>query len=1018
MTVELKLCLTCQKLHATGTTCPGCGAPLTLEDERFFTGMSFGKYTVEGVLGSGGMGVVFKAVHQGLNRPAALKMILPGLAGEESQFIQRFSQEARVLARLKHPNIVEVYDYDLSPWGFPYCVMEYLDGSTLRQEIGRRGGDPSLRSWAPVLRDVSAALTHAHAMGIIHRDLKPENIFIARFGNSAVGKVLDFGIAKILGAGQDTGSITATGSVIGTPNYLAPEQILGQEVGPFTDQYALALIVAELSSGRAVRAGKTFGEICAKDIHRPLPEQVLLDTSAPAEVMNALRRATLPDPKDRFPDIARFMAALGMGGGDAAVASALAGAVPETVQMTTPAASGPKALPEPAPPPRAPEPPLPGVTSPRKVFRPLLQWGAVALGALAVAVALIGRFWHSPRSKATAESPPAAILEKLRDVAVPADADRLLTREQDTLVIEGAGCVYLLTPAASQAPARVPLGPGQKVMGALPSGAVLFQDGPRLVAKDLLDNKETVLAAKLPAAERLEISPDGRLLACFSEEKVTLFSLDGGECSKRLDVSREKGRLWDAMITGAYLIWLEGDRLKALRLDTGKLALDVPFDSPDTGAIAVQDQLGLLAVGGRQDAVTLYGLNQGKVLASIPSRGDVGVLRFLPDAPTLLIGSEWGLRLWRPEKGVVSTWGDSGDPVCSALFDGIHLAALDRVHHQLHLFAYRDLPVGKRVELSKKDIWALAAEPGTGRIFAGGADGNLYACDLASGRVETKTLHTQGITSMALQGANLATCSDDKTIAVWKLPGLELTWRSKAHAFLVNALCLGGDPPSLWSSSSDGSVKRWSWPQLEDREELSVGKLTGSPKALHAIWASSDGNLVLVGTWKGSLLVMRRGGKDGWEVKEYKIPSQVIYSMAPMPDIQAVLMVGIYRTPGIFVFDLKEGRFGHLDNLDCWSAIAAVASPDGRGAWVLGDGTLMQYRFARDGAGDLTYSVGARFSTELGTVSAATFQASRNRLVLGDGDGGIRTLGPEGLDVPAFVTEKVLYRSDSQVPRP
>jgi serine/threonine-protein kinase len=136
--VELRQCVACRALRPSGTLCAGCGGPLTLADERLLLGEVFGKYRLESVLGAGGMGVVYRVTHSTLGRPAALKIVLPRAGGEG--FERRFLREARVLAELKHPAIVEIYDFDVSPWGPPYYVMECLEGATLRGVIAAAGG--------------------------------------------------------------------------------------------------------------------------------------------------------------------------------------------------------------------------------------------------------------------------------------------------------------------------------------------------------------------------------------------------------------------------------------------------------------------------------------------------------------------------------------------------------------------------------------------------------------------------------------------------------------------------------------------------------------------------------------------------------------------------------------------------------------------------------------------------------------------------------------------------------------
>lgn len=301
---DFRLCSKCGKLHTGVTTCPSCSVPLQLVDYTFFLGKTLGKYTIETALGAGGMGIVFQALHKTLGKKVALKIFIPGTNAE--LFEKRFLREARIMAGLKHPNIVEVYDFDISQWGTPYYVMEYLDGKTLGEIIREHPDGIPAFLFPDYLEPTVQALGHAHEKGIVHRDLKPENIFIETAHGKPVVKILDFGIAKSIKGEEDATRLTSTGTVLGTPYYLAPEQVSKKNIGPHTDQYALGLIVAEMFSGKAIRRGKDVGEILYTDVRNPLVLEGISAKKIPRAIRRFLVRATLPDPGGRFPDIGAF----------------------------------------------------------------------------------------------------------------------------------------------------------------------------------------------------------------------------------------------------------------------------------------------------------------------------------------------------------------------------------------------------------------------------------------------------------------------------------------------------------------------------------------------------------------------------------------------------------------------------------------------------------------------------------------------------------------------------------------
>src|ERR1700709_2487048 len=195
-----------------------------------------GRYEILREVGGGGMAVVYLARQTDLDRFVALKELGAFHASDES-FAQRFLRESRVAGSLSHPNVVTVHDY-FQHDGPPYIAMEYVERGSLRPYVGKM----SLAQIGGVLEGLLAGLAHAEQHGIVHRDLKPENLMVTSDGRV---KIADFGIAKATGALQTGSFRTETGTTIGTPAYIAPEQAMGAEVGPWSDLYSLGVIVFE-----------------------------------------------------------------------------------------------------------------------------------------------------------------------------------------------------------------------------------------------------------------------------------------------------------------------------------------------------------------------------------------------------------------------------------------------------------------------------------------------------------------------------------------------------------------------------------------------------------------------------------------------------------------------------------------------------------------------------------------------------------------------------------------------------
>jgi eukaryotic-like serine/threonine-protein kinase len=226
------------------------GAPSPSPDESTVSVGSLlaGRYRVDSVLGTGGMGKVYKAEHTGIGRMVAIKVLHSRLGGSK-EAAQRFQREAIASGRLDHPNIVNVSDSGQLEDGSLYLVMEALEGEPLGNRIVRDKRIPWLESLA-IIRGVLAGLQHAHDKGVVHRDIKPDNIFLAVKDGELVIKILDFGIAKLYAGNADDPATTRAGLTVGTPAYLSPEQAVGGAITPASDLYSTSVVLYEMLTGR------------------------------------------------------------------------------------------------------------------------------------------------------------------------------------------------------------------------------------------------------------------------------------------------------------------------------------------------------------------------------------------------------------------------------------------------------------------------------------------------------------------------------------------------------------------------------------------------------------------------------------------------------------------------------------------------------------------------------------------------------------------------------------------------
>lgn len=261
-------------------------------------GTLLGRYELTALLGEGGMGTVYEAVHRDLGKRAALKTLRSQqpLAGETRQ---RFLREGQAAARIRHPNVADVYDVCLEG-EHPYLVMELLEGEDLSRLLAREG-PLSVEATADLLVPVVAAVCAAHALRVVHRDLKPGNIFLATVGNSRVPKVLDFGISKLTDSPPGS-TVTRTGAFLGTPHYMSPEQALGaRQSDARSDQYSLGVILYECVTGRRPLEGSPLYALMHRTIHGDFPPPREHSPGLSSEFEAVILRAMARRAERRFP---------------------------------------------------------------------------------------------------------------------------------------------------------------------------------------------------------------------------------------------------------------------------------------------------------------------------------------------------------------------------------------------------------------------------------------------------------------------------------------------------------------------------------------------------------------------------------------------------------------------------------------------------------------------------------------------------------------------------------------------
>jgi serine/threonine-protein kinase len=394
--------------------CPACGAEYA-EDAAFcardrtplqpaqsrpgLVGQVVGeRYQVERRLGEGGMGEVYLARHLLMGRRCALKVMAPALSTSPDA-LGRFNREATNASRISHPNVCAVYDFGLTSDGLVYLAMELVDGVTLA-ELAPAGGPMPVSRATEIVAQAAAGLQAAHDLGIVHRDLKLDNIMVASAGDRPAVKLVDFGIAKAMaGVGDASQRVTQSGFVVGTPEYMAPEQLAGDPLDGRADQYALALVFYRLVTGQLPFDADSAQETLVQRLTTPPRPLAVAHPEArfPDGLQAVIDVALARQPRDRYATVTDFARALeAVLSGDAAstrVLGTAAGAIPPT--RATAAPSRRRGL--------------------------AIAAAVVVVGALATLVSMQDRAPEPlPRSAADSSAGPSPAGVEARDTAVPA----------------------------------------------------------------------------------------------------------------------------------------------------------------------------------------------------------------------------------------------------------------------------------------------------------------------------------------------------------------------------------------------------------------------------------------------------------------------------------------------------------------------------------------------------------------------------------------------------------------------
>lgn len=312
----MAICPQCRTQHADNTkVCPHDGAPLVIDDSivvpqhDLLSGQMVGEYRIEEKIGTGGFGTVYRAEQPLIGKQVAIK-VLSRAYSSNPQMVSRFVSEARAVNQIRHRNIIDIFSFGILDDKRQYFVMEYLDGMPFDSYLKSRGRLPPEEA-IPILRQIAKALDAAHAAGIAHRDLKPENVFLAMDSDGvAYPKLLDFGIAKLLGESTTSGHKTRTGTPIGTPYYMSPEQCLGKQVDHRADIYSFGIMTHEVLTGKLPFDAEETMTLMLRQMNAQAPSMSSVCSDLPPALDVPVLRMLEKSPDQRPASVAEALEAL------------------------------------------------------------------------------------------------------------------------------------------------------------------------------------------------------------------------------------------------------------------------------------------------------------------------------------------------------------------------------------------------------------------------------------------------------------------------------------------------------------------------------------------------------------------------------------------------------------------------------------------------------------------------------------------------------------------------------------
>jgi serine/threonine-protein kinase len=941
-------------------------------------GKTLGKYRIVEQIGQGGMAEVYKAYHPNLDRYVAIKLMHTFLAKQEG-FLERFRREAQGVARLRHPNIVLMHDFDVEGDVY-YMVMEYLQGPSLKRHLAELEAQSQWLSLPEALRivcDVGEALDYAHGHAMFHRDVKPANIVLAPDGKAIL---TDFGIVKMLGASTQ---LTASGALIGTPAYMAPEQCTGAAGDARADVYSLGIVLYQLVTRRLPYDADTPMAVVFKQVSAPLPVPSTLNPDLPPGIERILLRALAKDPEDRYQSVREMLDHL-----DRVIQGLSVPEVDPSITLGRPAvahAPAPKTI------------PVPSTTPPAR--RPAWWiFGLIGL-ALVAAIIIIGLVLKDQDTAA----PPASPTNTSHPTATPNQTATSFVATQSAFekTLNAPTATAAATATATATPTPIPTATATATAAATPANLVYVPAGEFWMGSDDDDvdralqlcetyygdcqrqwseNEHPAHTVRLDSfwMDRTEVT-NAQYRRCVqagvctppaesrSYTRETYYEDNGYDDHPVVHVTWEQadaycrwsgGQLpteaqWEYAARGPQgwtFPW--GDEFDGARLNycdancefswegrswTDQREDDGYGDTAPAGSYPLgASWCGALDMAGNVWEWVSDWYNAGYYARS-PSQNPLG-----PDsgAVHVLRGGSWN-SVPGSGRGATRERSRSGITADSIGFRCVRPSDVTVVPATAPPTTLQILTG------TVKTVWSVAWSP-DGTTLATGASDDTARLWRASDGALLKTLdaHTGAVTSVAFSpdGTTLASGAQDNTVRLWRVDDGMLLHTLKGHTDWLTSVTFSPDGATLASGADDGVIRLW---RVSDGAQIHEWKGSGqlalsvafAPDGTLVAWGSSDGKIQLLQLPEGMLLQTLRE-HTGWVRSVAFAPDGTTLASGSWDDT-----VRLWRVSDGALLRTLEG---HTDNVRGVAfshdgTILASASEDNTvRLWRAPDGTLLR----------------------------------------------------------------------------